>query len=330
MPRWKSATTPTSGSPISSAPISIHCHRNTVQHFEFGLFSMLPIEPPDAYFASVVGSDWRTGFIPATVTLNSIPVGACSDGRFRTAANLLTLPPAIQAKFPGFVGGDPVYGVAGAGDNGVGDPHAFTVPYDVEALWVPDDRDSVWSDLASDAFQTFPIHGSVPGINDNFHANVKGGANFFAFNDFHADYWFITGVGVPTLPGGTGEIPPGIVVPPGQNSGKSGSQVSINAQVGQTIFLRCLDAAYNNIRTTLPVDAVIVEWDGRALGVPPYCRYNHAYVVPAGTPIMQSVARRFGALIKAETPMNTFAKVEFMETRGNAVTATAMIPFVIR
>jgi hypothetical protein len=169
----------------------------------------------------------------------------------------------------------------------------------------------------------------VPGVNDNFHANVKGGANFFAFNDFHPDYWFITGVAVPAPPGGSGTIPAGIVLPPAANSGKSGGQVSINAQVGQTIFLRSLCAAYDPVRITLPVDAVIIEWDGRALGVPPYCRYNHAYVLPAGTPITHSVARRFGALMKAETPMNTTAKVEFISSRGSAVVATAQIPFVI-
>jgi hypothetical protein len=300
-----------------------HCHRNTVQHFEFGLFGQLLIEPPDAYFASI-GAINPDG----TVTLNSIPVGACLDGRFRTAANLLTLPANIQAKFPGFVAGDPVFGVAGPNDVGVGHPHAYTVPYDVEALWVPDDRDSRWSDLASDAFATFPASGNTPGVDDDFRAN-PGIQNFFAFNDYRADYWFISGLPVPTPPGGTGTIPPGIVVPPAGNSGRSGSQVSVNARVGQTILLRCLDAAYNNIRVTLPVDAVIIAWDGRALGVPPFGRYNHPYVVPANTPMTFSVTRRFDALIKAETTMNTFAKVEFMDTRGNAVTATALIPFQI-
>ena len=119
--------------------------------------------------------------------------------------------------------------------------------------------------------------------------------------------------------------------PPAANSGKTGTQVSVNAQVGQTILLRCLDAAYNNLRVTLPVDAVIIAWDGRPLGVPPFGAYNHAFVVPKNTPMTTSVARRFDALIKAEapTPSNTFAKIEFLETRGNAVTATALIPFTI-
>jgi hypothetical protein len=318
-----------------------HCHRNTMQHFEFGLFGLLIVDPPDAYFSSIASVNGN-----GTVNLNGIPVGASSDGRFRTAANILTLPADVQAKFAaGFVAGDPTYGVAGPGDVGVNHPHAFTAAYDVEALWVADDRDSRWSDLASGARDTFPAHGSIPGTNDNFKNNIPGGSNFFAFNDYHADYWFVTGVPVPAHLGETGTINPGAapplggiggvnvgptgLIPPAANSGKSGSQIAVNATVGQTILLRCLDAAYNNIRVTLPVDAVIIAWDGRPLGVPPFGSYNHAFVVPKNTPMTLSVARRFDALIKAEAPINTVAKIEFLETRGGTVTATALVPFTI-
>jgi hypothetical protein len=109
------------------------------------------------------------------------------------------------------------------------------------------------------------------------------------------------------------------------------SQIAVSARVNQTILIRALDAAYNNTRLTLPVDAIIIEWDGRALGVPPYGRYNHAFVLPANTPIEFSVARRFSALIRetTPTPANTFAKVEFLETRGGELTQTALIPFNI-
>jgi hypothetical protein len=219
--------------------------------------------------------------------------------------------------------------VAGANDIGVGDPHAFTVPYDVEAIWVPDDRDSVWSDLANDAFQTFPIHGDTPGFNDNFHANDKGGAKFFAFNDFHADYWFVTGVPVPAHRGGTGTINPAGPIPPVFNSGISGSQVAVNAQVGQTILVRCIDGAFNNAVVTFPVDVVIIAWDGQTLGVPPLGSYSEAIPVPARTPIQITSARRFDALIRAAAPINSFATIEFRDTRGNDLQVTARIPFVI-
>jgi multicopper oxidase len=302
-----------------------HCHRNTMQHFEFGLFGLMIFEPADTYFATQVD--------PA------IPIGHCRDGKRRTGANLQNFP-----QFPGWVGGlrtdpDPWAGnpnlkcdklnpVAGNIN-----PHAQTVPYDVEAIWVFDDRDSVWSDLAPGAHTGFPRHGSHPGYDDNFARN-PGAQGFLAFNDYGADYWFVTGVPVPAHKGGIGTIPPGIVIPPELNSGISGSQVSIEAQVNQTILVRVLDAAYNNCKYTFPVDVVIIEWDGRPLGVPPY-GFNDAYLVPAGEVIEVSVGRRFGALIRSATPVHSFAVCQFIDTRGanvngfEVVTVTARIPINI-
>jgi multicopper oxidase len=301
-----------------------HCHRNTMQHFEFGLFGLLLIEPPDAYFATQVNL--------------AIPIGHCRDGKRRTAANLAPTAanPAGFPQFPDF-NGNPLT----APDPWTGnpallfgtDPHAMTVAYDVEALWVNDDRDSVWSDLGPDARATFPRFGTIPGVNDEFDRN-PGVNGFFAFNDFNADYWFVTGVPVPASKGGIGAIPAGIVIPPALNSGVSGTQVSINARVNQTILVRCLDAAYNSTNVTFPVDVVIIAWDGRALGQPPF-GFNESYLVPAGTPIKTSTARRFDALIRSSIPVNSFATVEFIDTRGQNVAgfeqilATAQIPIII-
>jgi hypothetical protein len=282
-----------------------HCHRNTVQHFEFGLFGLLIIDPPDAYFA--------------TENDPSIPIGAGEDGARRVACNLPRIAPFSQ--FPEFEGGDPVIGVAN------GDPHAFTVAYDVEAFWVLDDVDSVWRDVAMDAKSFYPKAGNIPGVNDTFYHGF--------FHDFNPDYWFVTGVPVPAPKGGTAPIAANVVIPPALNSGVSGTQVSINARIGDTILIRCLCAAYNCVSITFPVDVVIIAFDGRALGVPPFGLYNAAFVVKKGIPFHLSTARRFDALIRSTKPINSFAKVEFINTRGQVpgfpedVVMTAQIPIVI-
>ncbi len=282
-----------------------HCHRNTVQHFEFGLYGALLIDAPDAFFASLEDDG----------TLNSIPIGASRDGRFRAAANLKGTPLArLQRNFNPLTAPDP------RGELRT-DPHAHTVPYDVEALWVLDDRDSVWSDIASDAREYFPRHGSTPGVDDQWAPGL--------FNEHRSDYWFVTGV--PVVPidgvkrlGNTGRIAAGATIPPGLNAGIGANggprtQVSINARVNDTILVRVLDAAYNFARVRFPVDVVITAFDGRALGVPPFGRYNHSFVLKAGTPILLSTARRFDCLMRPTRPINSFATVEFLDTQSRSI-----------
>ena len=264
-----------------------HCHRNTVQHFDFGLYGFLIIEPPDAYDPS---DGKNVGGYPR-----------------RNSANL--------TKFPQFPGFNP---------NALetGDPHAMTYPYDVEALWVLDDIDSVWHDLAPNARAFFPAHGTQPGVNDIF-------PQLGFFHDFNPNYFVCTGVNFPGTAGGTADLPANIVVPRDLNSGVAGMQVSVNAGVNQTILLRVLDGAYSKIKVTFPVDVVITAFDGRGLGVPPFNRYNSPFLLPKNTPYELSTARRFDALIRSAVPVHDFATIEYRHAFDNRFLFTGRIPINI-
>lgn len=277
-----------------------HCHRNTVQHFEYGLYGFLIIEPPDAYDQQNPALPNYAGGYPR-----------------RTAASLVNFP-----QFPGFV----------AGDLSGGDPHAMTVPYDVEALWVIDDIDSVWRVLSPGAKDTYPTMGLQPGVDDHFfgHAGVPAGTqDFFAFHDYNPDYFVVTGVSFPGTVGSTAAIDPGITVPRELNSGVAGMQVSVNAQVDQTVLIRVLDAAYVDVKVTFPMDVVCIAWDGRALGVPPLSRYNYSYQYTAGQPIELSTARRCDVLLRSSTPVNDYANVEYISNRTGQTLMNGRIPIVI-
>ena len=114
-------------------------------------------------------------------------------------------------------------------------------------------------------------------------------------------------------------------------------RVDIDANAEQTVLVRCLCASYNSLRVTFPVDVVIIAFDGRALGVPPFNRYSSPFMLRAGTPFSLSTARRFDALIRlpAGESIDDVATVEFIETRGehvfptDTVLMTAEIPIKI-
>ena len=107
-------------------------------------------------------------------------------------------------------------------------------------------------------------------------------------------------------------------------------QVSINAKVNQTILVRLLCAAYSKIKVTFPVDVIVIARDGRALGVPPFGKYNHAYKVVAGTPIIMTTAQRVDVLFKPDRPLNVYAQVEFRHHLSNNFLLNGRIPIVIQ
>lgn len=317
-----------------------HCHRNTPQHFEFGLYGALIIDPPTAFFASL-GSP----AVPIGQVVNPNPSPARPEPfHFRVQAALQGPTWDFSASFPGYLGGEILTKPS----------LAQTVPYDVEALWAFDDRDSIWSDFAPDPRAFFPKHGNRPNIDPATGLILDLQDRFVQgfFNDFNADFWYITGVNSdPNLflpnpgpiapgPGTFGSIPRDIRIPSGLNSGVGRvigqaadtpalqTQVPINARVGQTVLVRTINGAYDDVRLTLPFEVLIIAWDGRPLGLAPF-GFNRPFILPAGTPIRWSVARRFDFMFVPTAAGNFDATCEFIRNHDGRILHTLRVPITI-
>jgi hypothetical protein len=272
--------------PNSIGTYFYHCHRNTVQHFKFGLYGMLIVEPPDAFES---GPGKKPAGYPR-----------------RTAANLTDFPQFIGFK-PGRIDSE--------------DPHASTVQYDVEAIWAIDDISSVWMEEMDHPEDTMAEPRNQPGINDLF---SKGD-----FHDFNPDYFFVTGQNFAGKVGSSGSIAPKLEIPEALNSGVKGMQISINAKVHQNILIRALCAAYTKIRIILPVDAVIIAFDGRAAGIFPLTTYSRPVLIRAGEAVELATARRCDFLIRSTSSVNSHAVIEYRNIGNNELLFTGKIPFTI-
>lgn len=179
-----------------------------------------------------------------------------------------------------------------------GNPAGHVIPYDVEAFFVPDEIDSVWHSLGHDA------HMQVCDSNDPMAAGTFSQDGML--NNFMPDIFVITGV--PRVDDATPITDP---------------RVAVNAQTGQTVLIRVVNAGYTIQQYTFGLDVTVIAMDGRALGVPPFSDFSYPFTVPAGTPFRLTSARRWDLIIKPSTAGVYPAKVEFIDWVNGRNLATA-------
>jgi FtsP/CotA-like multicopper oxidase with cupredoxin domain len=237
-----------------------HCHKNTVLHFEMGLYGLLVVDPPNPDPNASLQAPYPTGG-----------------------------PGLLRANAPGFPGFDPLH---------------FVVPYAVEALWVPDEFDSVWHQLGHDAFMQ-QCDVDDPNAAGNFSRDG-------ILNAFIPDIFTVTGViaevaagSFDNLPIITAPITPDTSTDPGTTP--PASLVSPTVALGQTLLIRLVNAGYTSQEYTIGLDVLAVATDGRPFGITgTQEQYSSPFVIPAGTSFRLSTARRLDLLIRP-TARGTFA-----------------------
>jgi Multicopper oxidase len=291
-----------------------HCHKNTVLHFEMGLYGQLLVDPrapaKDAAGALTVLPPFTNGGRGCVMVSKNV-------ADFGFAAR-----PIASFTDASFGPGSPFQ------------PHV--VDYDVEALWVVDDIDTLW--------HTFSVNQAM--ANNFATPAVPGDINGFAFtppgapfpippgqvhgqlNDFRPDIFLISGVVQPNgaIPEGTTPAIPDDALPT-----ITGPAISITCKVGNTILARILNSSYCTQQYTLGLDAVAIAMDGRPFGVRAEGKYSKPFPIPANRPWRLTTARRVDFLIKATKPGVFKFKTEFFAMYrgfkiGRAITTITVNP----
>ncbi|KAF0220578.1 MAG: multicopper oxidase type [Geobacteraceae bacterium] len=281
-----------------------HCHKNTVLHFEMGLYGLLIVDPKAPAF-------------PGTPQQVLPPFTDGGRGCCMTAKNTPGFTPRAidsftDANFP-------------KGSQFA--PHV--VDYDAECLWVVDDIDTLWHTFGvNEAMANAFGNPANPADINTFVFTPPAGAGHGQLNDFRPDIFCITGIvqangGVPE-----GTIP---AIPDDALTPITGPGISATVRVGQTVLVRLLNASYCTSQFTFGLDATCVAMDGRPLGVRAEGKYSKPFVIPAGRPFRLTTARRNDFLIKA-TKAGTFRfKTEFFTMYrgfkvGRAITTITVVP----
>jgi hypothetical protein len=171
----------------------------------------------------------------------------------------------------------------------------------VEALWVPDEFDSIWHELGHNAFMQ-KCDANNPNDPGNF---TQDGI----LNDFIPDIFTITGVFPRVVRGDLNNLPivTAFITPNTRTNSRTSppaSLVSPTVKVGQTLLVRLLNAGYATQEYRIgrpgdPVDATVVATDGHAFGLPrSRDQYSSPFVVPAGTSFRLTTARRLDLLLR--------------------------------
>lgn len=273
-----------------------HCHKNTVLHFEMGLYGLVLIDP-------------KANAFPGTPQEVAPPFTSGGRGCVQAAVD-----PAVWGtrNVPSFTGNVPV------------------VDYDVEAIWVCDDIDTLWHNNFS-VNESMANSFAVPG-------NIDDAANRALFtqpdpshgnlNDFRPDIFVISGI-----PQVGGAVPEGGVpaIPDENLPPINGGAVSVTCRVGQKVLVRLLNASYCTQQYTLGLDATAIAMDGRPFGIRAEGKYSKPFTIPAGRRFRLTTARRVDLLIKPTRAGVFTFKTEFFSMFrgfkiGRAITTITVNP----
>jgi len=180
---------------------------------------------------------------------------------------------------------EPPYPPGGPGYVRAYNPPWHVVPYDIEALWVPDDIDTRWHKLAHDAFMQ-KCNPDDPTAAENF---TRDGI----LNDFRPDVFVLSGEARRA------------------DDDTPFEKAAVHAKVDQTILLRFIDASYSVQEIHVGLPMTLVSQDGFTFGVGPTGQYNRPIEFEPNQTFRLTAAMRGNMLVRPTQPGRFPVTIDF-------------------